>query len=267
MHRRQPNSLRPNPSVEVGVNADVIRCGACGGPVDLTDIRCRSCGSQVATVACPNCLGLVSIHARHCEQCGAAIVPAASRNETPSDLGCPSCKGVKLTKTQLGDMEVDQCFHCGGVWLRQDLFDQVCGEKEVRGRALGALPIASGPKVNGTGPVRYRPCPVCARMMNRYNYARISGVIIDGCKNDGLWFDKDELRQVLEFIQGGGLDKSHDREVARLDQEQRTKAQMARLDLGMHPSSYGEYSTLGGQKLGDGFLSNLVDGLLDHFIV
>lgn len=249
------------------MKADVIRCEACGGPVDSNDIRCRSCGSQVATVACPNCMGMVSVHALHCEHCGATIISSAARNETPSNLGCPACKGVKLTRTQLGDVAVDQCSHCGGVWLRQDLFDQVSAGKEVRGRALGVLPTSSGPKAIATGEVRYRPCPICSRMMNRYNYARISGVIIDGCKNDGLWFDKDELRQVLEFIQAGGLDKSHEREVARLDQEQRAKAQMARIDSGMHPSSYGEYSSQGGSRLGEGFLSNLVDGLMDHFTV
>ncbi len=240
----------------------VIRCEACGGPVDIDDIKCRSCGSQVAAIACPNCMGMVSVHAVHCGHCGAAIVPAAARNETPSNLACPSCKGVKLTQTQLGEVEVDQCSHCGGVWLRQDLFDQVSAGKEVRGRALGVLPTATGPKAAASLEVRYRPCPVCARMMNRYNYARISGVIIDGCKNDGLWFDKDELRQVLEFIQAGGLDKSHDREVARLDQEQRAKAQMARVDLGMHPSSYREYS-----NQSSGLLASLMDGLMDHFIV
>jgi Zn-finger nucleic acid-binding protein len=212
-------------------------------------------------------MGMVSVHAVHCGHCGAAIVPAAARNETPSNLVCPSCKGAKLTSTQLGDVKVDQCAHCGGVWLRQDLFDQVSAGKEARGRALGVLPTAMGPKAFADIEVRYRPCPVCLRMMNRYNYARISGVIIDGCKNDGLWFDKDELRKVLEFIQAGGLEKSHEREAARLEQEQRTKAQMARLDLGMHPSSYGEFSTRNGHKSGDGFLSNLVDGLMEHFSV
>ena len=249
------------------MSAAVTRCEACGGSVDIDDIRCRSCGSQVATVACPNCMGMVSAQASHCGHCGAASVPFAARNETPSNLACPSCKGVKLTRTQLGDVEVDQCSHCGGVWLRQDLFDQVSAGKEARGRALGVLPTSAVPKAFGALEVRYRPCPVCSRMMNRYNYARISGVIIDGCKNDGLWFDKDELRQVLEFIQAGGLDKSHEREVARLDQEQRIKAQMARLDSGMHPTSYGEYSTRGDALLGAGLLSSLMDGLMDHFIV
>ncbi len=139
------------------MSAVVIRCEACGGPVDLDDIRCRSCGSQVATVACPNCMGMVSAHAGHCGHCGAAIIPFAARNETPSNLACPSCKGVKLTRTQLGDVEVDQCSHCGGVWLRQDLFDQVSAGKEARGRALGVLPTSTRPKATTTLEDRYRP--------------------------------------------------------------------------------------------------------------
>ena len=249
------------------MSADVIRCEACGGPVDIDDVRCRSCGSQVATVACPNCMGMVSTHAVHCGQCGAAIIPFAARNETPSTLACPSCKGVKLTKIQLGEVEVEECAHCGGVWLRQDLFDQVSAGKEARGRALGVLPTPSGPRSFVDSEVRYRPCPICLRMMNRYNYARTSGVIIDGCKSDGLWFDKDELRKVLEFIQAGGLDKSREREVARLDQEQRAKTLVAQMELGTHASSYVEYSSGKGSLLTGGLLSTLMDGLMDHFIV
>ncbi len=34
-------------------------------------------------------------------------------------------------------------------------------------------------------------------------------MVLDVCKDHGLWFDRDELRQVLAFIEGGGLEKSH----------------------------------------------------------
>jgi len=44
--------------------------------------------------------------------------------------------------------------------------------------------------------------------MNRVNFARISGVILDVCKMHGVWFDRDELSQVLESIQGGGLSRA-----------------------------------------------------------
>ena len=246
------------------MSADVIRCEACGGPVAEGDIRCRSCGSQVATVACPACMGMVPVHAKHCGNCGAILAPIQA---SPSDLPCPSCKGVKLSRSTLGDVEVDQCLHCGGVWLRQDLFDRVAADKETRGRALGVLPITSQPQSTARLEVIYRPCPACRQMMNRYNYAKISGVIVDGCKSHGLWFDQDELRQVLEFIQGGGLEKSRDREITRLKEEKRTSALGVRLDLGMHPSSSSGYSFQSSRSMGENLLSNLVDGLVDHFIV
>ena len=41
--------------------------------------------------------------------------------------------------------------------------------------------------------------------MSRRNYAHRSGVIVDFCPVDGLWFDRDELRHVIEFIRTGGL--------------------------------------------------------------
>ena len=246
------------------MDAAVIQCESCGGPVAPDDIRCRSCGSQVATVACPNCLALVSVHARHCEHCGTEIVPAES---LPTDLPCPECKSAKLTQTTLGEVAVDQCLACGGVWLDQQLFDRVSSTKEIRGLALGVLPEASSPRASATLEVHYRPCPICARLMNRYNYAKISGVIVDGCKSHGLWFDRDELRRVLEFIASGGLEKSRDREIARLGEEKRAAVLMVRIDQGAHPSSYGEYSAQSGPHLANGILSSLMDGLMDHFIV
>ena len=63
--------------------------------------------------------------------------------------------------------------------------------------------------------------------MNRLNYARHSGVILDVCKTHGIWFDLDELRRVLAFITGGGLDRARDAELAELKEAQR--------DLGRAP--------------------------------
>jgi hypothetical protein len=59
--------------------------------------------------------------------------------------------------------------------------------------------------------------------MNRTNYGRISGVVLDVCKDHGLWFDQDELRQVLAFIDGGGLEKSRIRQA----QEETERARLA----------------------------------------
>jgi len=57
--------------------------------------------------------------------------------------------------------------------------------------------------------------------MNRINFAGCSGVVIDWCKEHGTWFDHSELRQVVEFVQAGGLKKSREREKLRLEEENR----------------------------------------------
>jgi Zn-finger nucleic acid-binding protein len=56
--------------------------------------------------------------------------------------------------------------------------------------------------------------------MNRMNYAHCSGVIIDICRPHGIWFDRDQLRQIIEFIRAGGMQR--ELEVQRQEiQEQR----------------------------------------------
>ena len=160
---------------------------------------------------------MVSIHARHCPRCGAAIERAAA---AATALACPGCEAT-LAATAVGGVRLDQCQACGGVWVGQPNFAQLAGDRAERGEVLGALPGA-GPRVPvQLGAVRYRPCPQCGKLMNRTNYGRISGVVLDVCKEHGLWFDRDELRQVLAFIEGGGLEKSRLRQAQEAEERRR----------------------------------------------
>lgn len=56
---------------------------------------------------------------------------------------------------------------------------------------------------------------------NRVNYARISGIVIDVCREHGSWFDAHELPAVLEFVRHGGLDTARARDTERLAEERR----------------------------------------------
>ena len=69
--------------------------------------------------------------------------------------------------------------------------------------------------------IRYRPCPACDELMNRFNFAGCSGVILDACRPHGVWFDADELRRIVEFIRGGGLDVARGKELQTLELERR----------------------------------------------
>jgi Zn-finger nucleic acid-binding protein len=57
--------------------------------------------------------------------------------------------------------------------------------------------------------------------MNRMNFARCSGVIVDICKQHGTWFDRDELSRIVEFISGGGLEAARVREKEDIKEERR----------------------------------------------
>src|SRR5690606_39479191 len=70
--------------------------------------------------------------------------------------------------------------------------------------------------------VRYRGCPACGVLMNRRNFGRRSGVIVDVCKEHGVWFDADELTAVLEFVARGGLVKQRQ---SQLEEAQRRLSQ------------------------------------------
>ncbi len=235
-------------------SAATLSCRACGGAVGPDDLRCPHCGSQVATVACPQCFAMVPVRAAHCPQCGAAIV---REEQAATALACPGCR-IPLVATAVGGARLDQCHTCGGVWLRQEDFDHLAGDREQRGEVMGSLPVAEQKAALDPAAVRYRPCPRCAAIMNRYNYAHISGVVLDSCKGHGIWFDRDELRQVLAFIERGGLEQSRTRELHQLE-EQRRLAEAPGAGAGLPPGAWAEAPL--GRGLGGGAGAGLAEAL------
>lgn len=72
-----------------------------------------------------------------------------------------------------------ECPSCDGVWVDATLFEKLCADRESQAAVLHrdarAQPVDLG------GPVRYRPRVRCGRMMNRVNFGRISGAVVDVC--------------------------------------------------------------------------------------
>jgi Zn-finger nucleic acid-binding protein len=189
---------------------------------------------------------MVGVQASHCSRCGAAIQrsPAAA-----TALVCPGCR-AKLVSTTVGPVALDQCPACGGVWVGLGNFQRLAADRAERGLVLGALPGSAPARAAPAEPVRYRPCPQCGQLMNRANYARISGVILDLCKDHGLWFDRDELRQVLAFIEGGGLEKGRQRQVAEDEERLRRAAEPA-------PSTGTPWGEEAADRIGEGLFGKL----------
>jgi Zn-finger nucleic acid-binding protein len=153
---------------------------------------------------------------RHCPHCGARGARAES---TSGELPCPRC-GTALHAARVGDADVHDCAACGGIWLDADTFHAVTADRERQSAVLAFAPPLDRAQ-NAAETVRYAPCPRCRGMMNRLNFARVSGVVVDTCRQHGTWFDRDELRRIVEFIQGGGLEAARHREKIKLEDERR----------------------------------------------
>ena len=114
-----------------------------------------------------------------------------------------------MPSTQVAGVSLNECGKCRGLWVAGDHFDVLVTRAAEARRAGQAV---SAPRVTGANPtrqsVRYRKCPECDGFMNRRNYQKSSGVIIDVCKAHGTWLDADELEQIAGFILNGGRSKS-----------------------------------------------------------
>ncbi|HSU15497.1 zf-TFIIB domain-containing protein [Longimicrobium sp.] len=190
------------------MQAATLHCPDCGAPADPSATQCPYCHARLATVACPHCFGLVFLGMKHCPHCGDAI----DREEVADDavaLACPRCAG-ELKPVQLGSSRVRECAGCAGLWVDNQTFLSICVDRE-RLADVGPERPAAGTSSAAGGidtRVKYLRCPVCRSMMDRINFARVSGVVVDVCADHGTWFDRNELHRIVDFIAAGGLDRS-----------------------------------------------------------
>jgi Zn-finger nucleic acid-binding protein len=158
---------------------------------------------------------------RFCSSCGGAI-QGGKLNAKTGKLDCPRCSGTKLMNRKIGDFMVDECPVCSGMWVEASSFDRIVNqqskrqdEKFHRG-SEGGRPVKSqlAPQK-----VVYLKCPACDRHMHRRNFGRASGVIIDECKDDGVWLDCDELGKIAAYVASGGLQHTRERQAEELRQQ------------------------------------------------
>jgi Zn-finger nucleic acid-binding protein len=112
---------------------------------------------------------------------------------------CPHCE-IDLKVARLRDNEVDICPECHGIWLDSDEFDFLVSRRDVSSDPAVPRKYRRKPLPTGNQARMYIPCPRCNDLMNRKNFKRISGVIIDVCKKHGVWLDAGELDQIRSFV-------------------------------------------------------------------
>jgi Zn-finger nucleic acid-binding protein len=144
------------------------------------------------------------VGSQFCPHCGARA--ATVEDSGAQSLPCPGCTG-EMQGVRVGDTAMHQCDQCGSAWLARETFEALCADRQKQGALAGALGDTPAPQAAETErPARYVKCPACQKIMNRVNFGRTSGVIVDVCKPHGVWFERDELRRVLAFTAHGGLE-------------------------------------------------------------
>lgn len=189
-----------------------LACPSCGGALDPSARACPHCGIIAASRRCGVCFEMNLIDGRSCRRCGKRL-PREDPARRPERIPCPGC-GAGMTPRKLDNTLFDECDTCGGLWLCPATIESVSTEAESRARILPFdLQVAQQAGAGAAAPsTTYRKCPLCSKHMNRQNYARRSGVIIDSCKEHGCYFDRGELAVLCDFIEGGGLERVRQRE-------------------------------------------------------
>ena len=132
---------------------------------------------------------------------------------------CPRCRRP-LQLVEIDAVRIRECGRCGGFWSATETFEELCSNSEQQASVLGFIGSDAHPHAH-PATISYVPCPDCGELMNRSNFARSSGVIIDICKQHGVWFDADELPKIIAFINKGGLSRQREKEKIAIEDERR----------------------------------------------
>jgi Zn-finger nucleic acid-binding protein len=95
---------------------------------------------------------------------------------------------------EVENIEIDHCTACGGMWLDSgelELLLEGATNKDALMASLAAHAGAAGEE---------RRCPICSKKLDKVMCGESDKVVLDVCpRNDGLWFDRGELLDVIKM--------------------------------------------------------------------
>ncbi len=144
-------------------------------------------------------------------------------------LPCPHCS-KPMEKVEEIESVLDVCPDCEGMWCENDTLAEITRERDVYKRDdIPRKFIRKPPPSEFT----YIKCPICAKVMNRMNFARLSGIMIDICIRHGIWLDAGEIEEIRRFIANGGIDKAQNQQLIENKIEIEAAARQAKQGLNL----------------------------------
>ncbi len=177
-------------------------CVKCGAPLPPKSNICNYCGTLNET--------------------DLRALPGSEKEGAANERLCPHC-GVNLRSVELkleGRFVIERCDRCFGLFFDPHELESLIdvSVSNVHGIDYERMAVLIEEERNIDPPsFKYVECPVCHKLMNRRAYGSRSGVVIDTCKNHGVWLDGGELSQLLKWAKAGGQlhDKDQKAEEAR----------------------------------------------------
>lgn len=201
-----------------------MRCPSCGAAARCDAAHCAFCRTRLKTVACSRCREIMFSGSKYCPHCSGATAPV--EEGAAQGRACPRCTRG-LVGMRVASDNIEQCPGCAGLWMSVATFDHICSDSQAQS---AATTMAVPPGRGVVAEVVYIKCPECSELMARKRYSQASGVLINTCRAHGVWLDGGELRQIVEFIRAGGLDRARRVEQERLEAERRALDARRRLE-------------------------------------
>jgi Zn-finger nucleic acid-binding protein len=203
----------------------------------------------------------------NCVSCGAALPPDSmvcsfckTRNDIDlkglykhdtvkpeSERICPRCdKPMQTIDLKVeGAYLIERCEDCFGLFFDPGELEALLDKTVANVYRIDYAQIDDLNKMKRSVDyaVAYIKCPVCGKLMNRINFGARSGVIVDTCKEHGIWLDGGELRQLMEWMKAGGQILHQQTELERERQKrmevERKLREQAAVNPGANPTNYG----------------------------
>ena len=166
----------------------MANCTNCSAPLSDGSIRCEYCGSR-------NDIDLKEVH-------------YYTTHELETERTCPRCTvGLKTIDLNInGTFLIERCEECLGLFFDPNELETLLEAAATNVFTIDRSRLDSINSTMRAGDygVSYIKCPVCGTIMNRVNFGVKSGVIVDRCREHGVWLDGGELRHLLEWMKAGG---------------------------------------------------------------
>jgi len=111
---------------------------------------------------------------------------------------CPNCS-VSMNSEVAAGVSIDECPECRGLWFDADELKRVMLTDPVSLAGLEEETATFVPQHYPEGSTRR--CPVCERVLDRFQYEYDSPIQLDACGTcNGIWVDSGELKRMSDWL-------------------------------------------------------------------